>query len=231
MPSSMPSKRPMADWFYQPGTAIAGFLARLLFRAKVEGVEHLPRTGAFIVVSNHCSNLDPPILGWATGHQIGRVVHFMAKSEMRQWPIVGWLASQTGVFFVRRGEADRAAQRFSLEALAAGRPLAMFIEGTRSRDGRLKAGRPGAALLAMRSGAPVVPVGIAGTQRIFPGRSRWPRPTRVTVRIGAPLDLPHRPDGRIDREALADGTERIIRAIEALLPPEQRGEGGPAAGA
>ena len=212
----------MADWFYHPGTAIAGFLARLLFRARVEGVEHMPRTGPFIVASNHCSNLDPPILGWATGYQIDRVVHFMAKAEMRRWPIVGWMASQTGVYFVRRGEADRAAQRFSLEALAAGRPIAIFVEGTRSRDGRLTAGRPGAALLAIRSGAPIVPVAIAGTQRIFPGTSRVPHPTRVTVRIGEPLRLPHQPDGRIDRAALADGTEEIMLAIEALLPPEQR---------
>jgi 1-acyl-sn-glycerol-3-phosphate acyltransferase len=218
----MRSNRSMADWFYQPGTAVAGFLARLLFRARVEGVEHMPRSGPFIVVTNHCSNLDPPILGWATGHQIGRVVHFMAKAEMRRWPIVGWLASQTGVYFVRRGEADRAAQRFSLEALAAGRPIAMFVEGTRSRNSRLRAGRHGAALLAIRSGAPVVPVGIAGTQRIFPGRSRVPHPTHVTVRIGEPLRLPHQPDGRIDRTSLAEGTERIMRAIEALLPPEQR---------
>ena len=212
----------MADWFYHPGTAIAGFLARLLFRARVEGVEHMPRTGPFIVASNHCSNLDPPILGWATGYQIDRVVHFMAKAEMRRWPIVGWMASQTGVYFVRRGEADRAAQRFSLEALAAGRPIAIFVEGTRSRDGRLTAGRPGAALLAIRSGAPIVPVAIAGTQRIFPGTSRVPHPTRVTVRIGEPLRLPHQRDGRIDRAALADGTEEIMLAIEALLPPEQR---------
>lgn len=222
MPSSTRSNRPMADWFYQPGTAIAGFLARLLFRARVEGVEHLPRTGPFIVVTNHCSNLDPPILGWATGHRIDRVVHFMAKAEIRRWPIVGWVASQTGVYFVRRGKADRAAQRFSLDALAAGHPIAMFVEGTRSRDGRLKGGRPGAALLAIRSGAPIVPAGIAGTQRIFPGRSRVPHPTRVTVRIGEPVLLRHQPDGRIDRAALADGTERIMRAIEALLPPDQR---------
>jgi 1-acyl-sn-glycerol-3-phosphate acyltransferase len=212
----------MHSWFYHPGTAITGFLARLLFGARIEGVEHLPRTGAFILVSNHCSNLDPPILGWASGHQVGRVVHFMAKIEMRGWPIVGWLATQAGVFFVRRGEGDRAAQRFSMEALAAGRPLALFVEGTRSRDGHLKSGKPGAALLAMRSGAALVPVGIAGTHRIFPGSSRWPHPARVTVRFGAPFTLAAVPDGRLDRTALAEGTERIMRAIEALLPEAQR---------
>jgi 1-acyl-sn-glycerol-3-phosphate acyltransferase len=210
------------SWFQPIGTAVVGFVARLLFDARVEGLEHLPRTGPFIIVSNHCSNFDPPIVGWATGHQIGRIVHFMAKAEMRGWPVIGWLATQSAVYFVRRGAGDRVAQRFSLEALADGRPLAMFVEGTRSKDGRLKAGKPGATLLAMRSGAPLVPVGIAGTHRIFPGKSRWPRPTRVRVRIGEPFRLTHVPDGRLDRATLAGGTERIMQAIEALIPPEQR---------
>ncbi len=212
----------MRSWFYHPGCAIAGFLARLLFRARIEGVEHVPRTGAFILVSNHCSNLDPPILGWASGHQVGRVVHFMAKIEMRRWPIIGWLATQSGVYFVHRGERDRAAQRFSLEALGAGRPIGMFPEGTRSRDGRLKEGKAGAALLAMRSGAPLLPVAIAGSHRIFPGRSRWPHATRIRIRIGEPFSLPHQAVGRLDRAVLERATERIMAEIAALLPPEQR---------
>jgi 1-acyl-sn-glycerol-3-phosphate acyltransferase len=210
------------SWFYHPGAAICGFLARLLFGARIEGVEHVPRTGAFVVVANHCSNLDPPIIGWATGNQVGRVVHFMAKIEMSRWPIVGWLARQSGVYFVRRGEGDRAAQRFSLEALAAGRPIAMFPEGTRSRDGHLKPGKSGAAFLAMRSGAPLLPVAISGTHRIFPGRARWPHPTRVRIRIGAPFAIDHVPDGRLDRAALERATERIMAVIEEMLPPDQR---------
>jgi 1-acyl-sn-glycerol-3-phosphate acyltransferase len=212
----------MRSWFFHPGSAIAGFLARLLFSARVEGVEHLPREGPFILVSNHCSNVDPPILGWATGHQIDRIVHFMAKVEMRSWPIIGWLATQSAVYFVRRGEGDRSAQRFSMEALSGGSPIALFVEGTRSRDGHLKAGKPGAALLAMRTGAPLIPIGIAGTHRIFPGRSRWPHATRVVVRIGTAFSLAHEPDGRLDRAALTEGTDRIMREIALLLPPEQR---------
>ncbi|HEX7196064.1 MAG TPA: lysophospholipid acyltransferase family protein, partial [Candidatus Limnocylindria bacterium] len=145
----------MSSWFFHPGAAIAGGLGRLFFGLRVEGATNIPRDGAFIVVSNHCSNLDPPLIGWATGHQVGRVVHFMAKIEMRGWPIIGWLATQSGVYFVRRGERDRAAQRFSVEALADGRPIGIFPEGTRSRDGHLKEGKPGAALLAIRSGAPL----------------------------------------------------------------------------
>jgi 1-acyl-sn-glycerol-3-phosphate acyltransferase len=210
------------SWFYQPGAFICGLLARIFFRAQVQGVEHVPRTGAFILVANHCSNLDPPILGWATGHKVGRVIHFMAKMEMRRWPLAGWLAQNSGVIFVRRGEADRAAQKAALDALADGRPIALFPEGTRSRDGHLKEGRGGAAFLAMRSGAPVLPVGIAGTHRIFPGRSRFPHASRVVIRIGAPVTLPRVSDGRLDRDALAAGTERIMAAIEAMLPEDQR---------
>ena len=213
----------MRSWFYHPGSAIIGFFSRLLWGARIEGIENLPRTGPFILVSNHCSNLDPLMMGWATGHQIGRVVHFMAKIEMRRWPIIGWLATQSGVYFVRRGERDRAAQQFSLQALADGRPIAIFPEGTRSRVGRLQAGKPGAALIAIRSGVPILPAAVSGTQRIFPKGARWPRSSRVRIRIGQPFRLPfHQPSGRIDREALGDGTERIMSAIEGLLPPDQR---------
>jgi 1-acyl-sn-glycerol-3-phosphate acyltransferase len=211
------------SWFYWPGTAIIGFVARLLWGARVEsGDEHIPRSGPFILVANHCSNVDPLILGWAVGNRTNRLIHFMAKAEMRGWPVIGWLATQSGVFFVRRGEGDRAAQRFSLEALAAGRPIALHPEGTRSRDGRLQAGRSGAAFLAMRSGATLLPAGIAGTHRIFPGRSRFPHPTRIVIRVGEPFTLPHVPDGRLDRAALAAGTERIMAAIAELLPGDQR---------
>lgn len=212
----------MADWFYHPGAAVVGLLARLLFRVRVEGLANVPRSGPFILVANHCSNLDPPIIGWATGHRVGRVIHFMAKVELQSWPILGWLAGKSAVIFVRRGEADRAAQKAALEALADGRPIAVFPEGTRSRDGRLKAGRGGAAFLAMRSGAPLLPVGIAGTHRIFPGRARLPRLVRVSVRIGRPFALPSQATGRLERTELADGTETIMAAIEALLPEEQR---------
>lgn len=215
----------MREWFYHPGAAIIGFVSRVLWGARIEGVEHLPRSGPFILVTNHCSNLDPLMMGWASGHQIGRVVHFMAKIEMRGWPIIGWLATQAGVYFVRRGERDRAAQTFSLASLAAGRPIAIFPEGTRSRTGRLREGKPGAALIAMRSGAPLVPAGISGTQRIFEGGRRFPRASQVRIRYGEPLSLPHQPVGRLDRDELAAGTERIMSAIEALLPEDQRRAG------
>lgn len=213
-------------WFFNPGATITGWLVWLVGGATIVGDEHLPDDGGYIMVSNHCSLADPPILGWALGRRHGRVMHFMAKVEMRRWPVIGWLAQQSGVFFVRRGEGDRASQRVALETLRRGEPIAVFPEGTRSRDGNLRDGKAGATLLAMRSGAPLVPVAIAGSQHLFPGKSRLPHRTHMTVRIGQPFTLEHQPDGRLDRDALAAGTDRIMREIAALLPPEQRGRWG-----
>jgi 1-acyl-sn-glycerol-3-phosphate acyltransferase len=212
----------MRTWFFHPGAIMTSWLLWLVGPGRVEGLENIPRTGGFLVVANHCSNFDPPFLGWAVGHQTGRIVHFMAKEEMRRWPVVGFLARNAGVFFVRRGEGDRAAQQLALSLLESGRLVGIFPEGTRSRDGVLGEARAGAALLAMRTGVPVLPVGISGTHRIFPGRSRWPHRTRVTIRVGIPFQLEVIADG-LDRQALRQGTEQMMRAVAALLPPEQQG--------
>ncbi|HYM52148.1 MAG TPA: lysophospholipid acyltransferase family protein [Candidatus Dormibacteraeota bacterium] len=214
----------MRTWFFHPGAILTSWFLWLIGPGRVEGLEHAPRTGPYILVSNHCSNLDPPFLGWAVGHRTGRVIHFMAKDEIRGWPLVGWLARQSGVFFIRRGEMDRGAQRVALQLLAAGRALGLHPEGKRSRDGQLRTGRPGAALLAMRAGVPLLPVGIAGTHRIFAGGRRFPRRSRVTIRIGPTFTLPPLTDDRLDRAALHEATDRIMREIAALLPEEQRGK-------
>ena len=208
----------MKTWFFHPGSTISGWLLGIVGGGRVEGLERVPRHGPFLLVANHRSLADPPIIGWAVGHKVGRVLHFMAKEEMRRWPIIGWLAEGSGVFFVRRGEGDRSAQRAALSLLAEGRPIAIFPEGTRSKDGRLGPAKPGAALLAIRSGAPLLPVAITGTERLFPGRSRVPHRTRVVVRIGPPFTLEHFPSGRIPRELLSQGTERIMGEIARLLP-------------
>ena len=153
---------------------------------------------------------------------MNRVIHFMAKAEMRAGRCSAGWRRQSAVYFVRRGEGDRAAQRFALEALAAGRPIAIFPEGTRSRDGHLKAGKSGAALLAMRSGAPLLPVGISGTHRIFPDGSKLPHPTRIVIRIGEPFRLPHQPD-RPDRPGALAGGDRADHGGDRGAPAgEQR---------
>jgi 1-acyl-sn-glycerol-3-phosphate acyltransferase len=191
---------------------------------RVTGLEHVPRRGAFVLVANHLSLLDPLIVGATAGDMAGRLVHFMAKEELRSWPVIGWLANEAGVYFVRRGEGDRAAQRISLELLSMGEPLGMFPEGTRSRDGQLRAGRDGAAFLAIRAGVLLLPVGIIGSGNLFPKGTWFPHRSPVTVRIGPAFSLPAQPQGRIDRQLLAQGTDRIMREIATLLPPDARGE-------
>jgi len=216
----------MRRWFFAPGSWLTRAGMWFLGPLRFTGLEHVPRDGAFILVANHISLFDPLIVGSTAGQLAGRLVHFMAKQEVRRWPVIGWLATQAGVYFVRRGEGDRAAQRLSLELLASGEAIAVFPEGTRSRDGVLGEPRNGAALLAMRSGVPVLPVSITGSNRILPRGARLPRRSRVTVRVGEPFLLTRQTSGRIDRQELAAGTERIMRAIAALLPPAQRGRFG-----
>lgn len=216
----------MRTWFYGPGCALTRIGMFFLGPLRYTGLDHVPRHGAFVLVANHQSNLDPLIIGSTAGDLAGRLVHFMAKEELRHWPVIGWLASQAGVYFVRRGERDRAAQRLSLDLLARGEPIGVFPEGTRSKTGVLQAGRDGAALLAIRAGVPLLPVSITGSGRLFPNGSRLPHRNHVIVRIGPSFTVTHQPDGRIDRTELSATTDRIMREIADLLPAGQRGPYG-----
>jgi 1-acyl-sn-glycerol-3-phosphate acyltransferase len=213
-------------WLYRPVGFLVGILLRLLGGVRSVGLENLPRSGAVILVANHYTLADPLVAGFATCWRIGRVVHMVSKVEVRGWPLIGWLGTQGGVIYVNRQVGDLGAQRKALAVLAAGRALLIFPEGTRSPSGALIAARNGAALLAMRSGAPIVPLAITGTEGMLSWRAVFgPRP-RATVRIGQPFSLSHRPDGPIDRVELVEGTTRLMREVAALLPPAQRGVHG-----
>src|SRR5437867_1486686 len=148
-------------WFYRFAIWFSRLLLDLFSRWSVSGLEHVPPEGALLVTSNHQNNVDPPILV----AMIPRVLHCMAKQEMFVGP-VGFLSRWYGAFPVRRGTPDRQAIRTALDHLAAGRCVGIFPEGTRSRTGALIEAHTGAGLLALRSGAPVLPVAIAGTAHI-----------------------------------------------------------------
>lgn len=164
--------------------AVRAFI-RPLFCFRVEGLERLP-SGPAILVANHPSALDPLFLAAAVPERL----LFLAAAEFLVLPAVGWAMRTYGCIPVRRGEVDSAAVRGALLALEGGRKVAVFPEGrvTPHPDGRT--GLRGAALLASRAGVPVVPVAIAGTARVFPLGAWFPRPGRVTVRIGPPLPPP-----------------------------------------
>jgi 1-acyl-sn-glycerol-3-phosphate acyltransferase len=197
-----------------------------LTRVRVEGaIDDIPREGAVIIASNHASNLDVPVLGSSLMPRIGRRFQWLGKREVFDWPVVGWIADAGGVHPVDRSTADVEAYRLAKRILDEGHALFVFPEGTRSRDGRLHKARDGVAALALRTGAPIVPVGIAGSYERWPRGQRLPHPGgRVTVRVGPPFRLADvLPPGLDRRAATPMATELIMRRIAALLPESQRG--------
>jgi 1-acyl-sn-glycerol-3-phosphate acyltransferase len=208
-------------------TTLAGrTFARGVTRVTITGaVDAVPHDGPLILASNHASNLDGPIVGSWLIQLMGRRIHWLGKKELFDWPIVGWVAANGGVHPVDRSKADVDAFRLASRILADGGALFVFPEGTRSPTGALQEARDGVALLALRSGAPIVPIGIAGSYRVWPKGQRLPHPGgRVIARIGEPFTLAEVVPPDTDRRALKTvATTILMHRIAALLPPEQRG--------
>ncbi len=205
---------------------ITGFFLRCVYsvvaRVKVEGLENLPQDGAVMVICNHASNADGMLLMAYVVRKLGRPIGWIGKEEALRWPLAGWALKQNGVFGVKRGSGDLAAFKTAKRVLDEGRPLAVFPEGTRSADGALREAKEGATVLALRSGAAVLPIGIAGSQRFWP-RGKLPRPfRRMTVRIG-PTFVLTMAEAADRRQAMDLTTIELMRHIAELLPPEQRG--------
>lgn len=152
---------------------ILRILYALLFRLEAKGTENIPAEGAVILASNHLSNFDPPTVGV----KIKRKVHFMAKEELFRIPVFGALIRAFGAFPVKRGGVSKDAIKSAISLLKSGNVMGIFPEGSRHNTG---AAKKGAAMIATRSGAAVVPVAIIGSYKLF---------HKVTVYYGKPIDL------------------------------------------
>ena len=201
------------------------FLFRAVARVRLEGLERAPLGGPLIVVANHTTNADPPLIAAWLQPALGRPLQFMAKEQLFV-PAFRPILRMYGAIFVRAGGSDVEAYRAGLTVLRGGGVVAIFPEGTRSVDGALAEARVGVALLAARSGAPILPVGVSGGQRLLPRTARLPRfGARLTIRVGEPFTLVL--DPTLERRAAANAaTETIMGRIARLLDPAQRGRWG-----
>ncbi len=191
--------------------------ARLWCRVTVEGREHVPRTGAFVLAPVHRSLLDTPFAATVTR----RRMRYMGKDSMWRYRPAGWLFSALGAFPVTRDRADREALQRCVAVLEAGEPLVVFPEGERKSGPLVQPLLPGAAYLAAKAGVPIVPVGIGGSERVLPKGARVPRPRRVHVIVGEPIDARQAEGRHVPRAAVAEMAERLHVELQQLFDRAQ----------
>jgi 1-acyl-sn-glycerol-3-phosphate acyltransferase len=166
---------------------------------KVEGTEHIPKSGGFMVVSNHGSNFDPPLLSAA----VQRPVAYMAKEELFEVPVLKDAIKLYGAYPVKRGAVDRTTIKAALAYLEQGWGVGIFLSGTRTPDGKVVDPKPGAALIAAKAAVPLLPVCLWGTHLIEQSGKKYPQATPVTIRIGE-LILPPASTKRSELDRVTD---------------------------
>lgn len=212
--------------YYESTRRYVGPLLRLVWRPTVRGLENIPASGPVIIASNHLSFFDSVVIPLASP----RHVAFLAKQEYftgtgPRGRLNRWFFTGVGAIPVDRDDA-RAGQKsleLQLDVLRQGRACGIYPEGTRSRDGRLYRGRTGVGHLVLASGAPVVPVALAGTQNLQRPGSSMVRLAKVSVTFGAPLDFTGRFDGVPLGRARRAITDEIMTAIGAMSGQEPAG--------
>ena len=196
---------------YFVSCAFLRVLFGIYFRFRARGTENVPREGPFLLAVSHASFLDPLLVGCVTPRRLV----FMARESLFRNPLFGGLIRLYNAVPVRREGFTRENLRVLLEQLAAGHPVLVFPEGTRSPDGELRPLRQGVVRIAQRTGAPVLPCRVVGSHLALGRGQRWPRPVRVRVYFGAPLEFA--PDEDPER-----GLARLQQCMEALVPSNGR---------
>ena len=189
-------------------------LLLLLFRTRVSGAERIPTDGA-VLAGNHVSYMDPVLLWCASP----RPVHFMAKRELWDAPFIGWALPRLWSFPVTRGAPDREAITTATTLLQAGELVGVFPEGTRqdTGDDSLGQAQGGTAFIALRAGAPVVPVAFVGTDHVWPRGARFPRLARTSIHFGESVDPASVAPGAGRKERVEALTRVIMEGITAEL--------------
>lgn len=182
-------------------------ILKLLFGLKVEGRENIPQRSNFIIVANHTSFLDPPVLGAA----IPRKIHWITLKELYAIPCLRWFFNKTEC--IPSGSSSGKAVTLLMQNKFVG----LFLEGGISRDGELHEFRRGAALLAMKTGRPILPCAILGTYQALPFGKKFPKFTRIKVKIGKPKFLLKEFDDFIDDVTMQEGLLKIRNTIKEMI--------------
>jgi 1-acyl-sn-glycerol-3-phosphate acyltransferase len=212
--------------FYAALHAVVPPVLRAIWRPVVEGADNIPMTGPVLLASNHLAFMDSVAIPVVAP----RKVVFLAKAEyftgtgIRGRLMRAWFEA-TGMVPVDRSDTRSAIDSLdiALEVLGKGEAFGLYPEGTRSRDGRLYRGRTGVAQLALVSGAPIVPVGLIGTEQLQPVGSRLPRLAKVTIRFGEPIHVAGRYDGVPPGRARREITDKVMTEIQRLSGQETAG--------
>ena len=194
-------------------------LAKPYFRLEIHGREHVPTHGPFVLAPVHRSNLDFILVSAVTRTRM----RYMGKASIWKWRWGGKFVSMLGAFPVHRGSADREALRACLEVIENGEPLVMFPEGTRRSGPVVENLFDGPAYIAARAGAPLVPVGIGGSDKAMPVGAKFIRPHRIVLVVGAPIAPPPGDGtGRVRRRVVRELTERLRTSVQALYDEARR---------
>lgn len=186
---------------------------KLLFRYAIYGKQNIPKNGQIIIAANHMSYLDPIMIALAAGP---RPVNFMGKENLLKIPIFGTMLRALNTFPVKRDVADKSAIVKSLKILSQGEVLLIFPEGTRHRNGSLGPAFAGVASIALKTGTPIVPVGIIGTDKVLPDGSKMFRFPKLKARIGKAIEV--QKVGTQDRkEKELELTNKIMNEISNLI--------------
>lgn len=200
--------------FYRMVRGLVVTFCRLFWRVKIDGLEHVPSKGPYIVAPVHRSNIDFGVVAGLTKRRI----RFMAKASLWKIGWIGKVFSALGAFPVNRGSADREALRRCIEVIERGEPLVIFPEGTRQSGPAVQPLFDGAAYVATRTRVPIVPVGIGGSEGAMPKGSKMIKPVRVRVVVGEALSPPSPgKSGRVPRSAVHTLTEELAERLQELF--------------
>jgi 1-acyl-sn-glycerol-3-phosphate acyltransferase len=203
--------------FYQLARALVVGFAYVWNRARVDGREHVPKDGPFVLAPVHRSNMDTIYSATVTRRRL----RFMGKHTLWKGRFFSWLLSSLGGFPVVRGTADREALQRCVEVLEAGEPLVLFPEGERKSGPAVQPLFDGAVYIAAKGGVPIVPVGIGGSERAMPKGARFIRPVRVHVIVGEPIEV-RLPEGRrVPRAAVREASDQLHARLQDLFDEAQ----------